>query len=50
MVKETYEIGVVSGSETATSEMFHAIDHNDLNEVNRVINKYGTYSTGYSDD
>ena len=50
MVKETYEIGVVSGSETATSEMFHAVDHNDLNEVNRVINKYGTYSTGYSDD
>ena len=48
MVKETYEIGVVSGSETATSAMFHAIDHNDLNEVNRVINTYGTYDTGYS--
>ena len=48
MVKETYEVGVVSGSETATSEMYHAIDHNNLSEVNRVINKYGTYDTGYS--
>ena len=46
MANETYEIGVVSGSETATNEMFHAIDHNNLDEVNRVINKYGTFSTG----
>ena len=46
MSKETYEIGVVSGSETATNEMFHAVDHNSLDEVNRVINKYGTYGSG----
>lgn len=48
MVDETYEVGVVSGSETATGLMYSAVSANDLERVYSLINQYGTYDTGYS--
>ena len=47
MTQETYEIGVVSGSNEATDAMYRAIQSGSLNQVYRVIDAYGTYDTGY---
>ena len=48
--KETYIIGVASGSNEATSAMYRAIDQNSLSAVNSVIDSYGTYRTSADND